>query len=44
MQGTVKQAALGYEWVHLIKSAKTLGITMEEIREFLKKAENERRE
>jgi DNA-binding transcriptional MerR regulator len=41
MQGTVKQAALDCEWVNLIKSAKTLGITMEEIREFLKEAEKE---
>ncbi|GAB3804982.1 anti-repressor SinI family protein [Virgibacillus kimchii] len=39
MQSTVKKIALDDEWVRLIKSAKTLGITTEEIREFLEEAE-----
>lgn len=41
MQDTVKQVSLDYEWVTLIKKAKTLGISMEEVREFLQEAEEE---
>jgi DNA-binding transcriptional MerR regulator len=39
MQSTVKQVTLDYEWVSLIKKAKTMGITLEEVREFLEEAE-----
>jgi DNA-binding transcriptional MerR regulator len=39
MQSTVKKLVLDCEWVSLIKRAKTLGISIEEIREFLEQTE-----
>jgi len=42
MQNMVKKkVALDYEWISLIKEAKTMGITMEEVREFLEKPKGE---
>ncbi|MFA1821322.1 anti-repressor SinI family protein [Virgibacillus oceani] len=41
MQNTVKQVTLDSEWVSLIQKAKTLGMTVEEIRAYLKEAGNE---
>ncbi|WP_174614290.1 anti-repressor SinI family protein [Virgibacillus ihumii] len=35
MQNTVKQVSMDDEWLQLIKSAKTLGLTVDEIRTFL---------
>ncbi|MFZ3576890.1 anti-repressor SinI family protein [Virgibacillus sp. DJP39] len=32
---SVKQSGLDYEWVKLLQEAKSLGMTTEEVREFL---------
>ncbi|MBR7797027.1 MAG: anti-repressor SinI family protein [Bacillota bacterium] len=36
----IKQISLDSEWVDLIRQAKTLGIPLEEIRDFLHQSEN----
>ena len=41
MQNTVKKVTLDCEWVTLIQKAKTLGMTVEEIREYLEQADRE---
>ncbi|GAA0589817.1 hypothetical protein GCM10009001_02200 [Virgibacillus siamensis] len=43
MQSPVKQVVLDDEWFELIKSAKTLGLTIEEIRQFLTEVQRKNR-
>ncbi|MEC5422877.1 anti-repressor SinI family protein [Virgibacillus sp. C22-A2] len=38
MENTVEQTALDYEWINLLKEAKHLGLTVEEIRLYLLEA------
>lgn len=40
MENTMQETALDFEWVELMKEAKALGLTIEEIRLFLTETED----